>query len=39
MLGDSTTVILKQNCMDIDDQSVLNEDISSSPTSCKLKII
>jgi len=38
-LGDRTTVTLKHNCMDIDDQSVLNENIPSSPTPCKLKII
>lgn len=39
MLGDSTAVTLKHNCMDIDDQNILNEDIPSSPTPCKLKII
>ncbi|KAL4148699.1 hypothetical protein QTP88_002869 [Uroleucon formosanum] len=33
MLGECTTVTLKHNCMAIDDQSVLNEDILSSPTS------
>lgn len=39
MLGESTTVTLKHNCMDIDVKSVLNEDIQYTSTSCKLKII
>ncbi|KAL4126422.1 hypothetical protein QTP88_010644 [Uroleucon formosanum] len=33
MLGECITVTLKHNCMAIDDQSVLNKDIPSSPTS------